>query len=63
MLELSDRSQYLEGHSADGGGGVDALVEHHQVDLAGLQQVGQLDHGQLHNGPAKIHIFKVPCQT
>jgi hypothetical protein len=43
MLELSDRSQYLEEHSADGGGGVDALVEHHQVDLAGLQQVGQLE--------------------
>jgi hypothetical protein len=21
------------------------------------------DHGQLHNGPAKIHIFKVPCLT
>jgi hypothetical protein len=21
------------------------------------------DHGQLHNGPAKIHVFKAPCLT
>ena len=21
------------------------------------------DHGQLHDGPPKIHIFKVPCLT
>jgi hypothetical protein len=21
------------------------------------------DHGQLHNGPPKIHLFKIPCQT
>jgi len=33
----------LEEHPADGGGGVDALVQDDQVDLAPLEVVGQLD--------------------
>ena len=32
MLELGDRAKDLEEHAADGGGGVDALVEDYQVD-------------------------------
>jgi hypothetical protein len=43
MLELGDRPEDLEKHPADGGGGVDALVEHDQIDAAGLKVLGQLD--------------------
>ena len=43
VFELGDRSEHLEEHSADGGGGVDALVEDDQVDAAALEVVGQLD--------------------
>jgi len=40
---LGDRDEDLEEHPADRGGGVDALVEHHQVDAAGLQVGGQFE--------------------
>jgi len=43
VFKLGDRAQDLEEHPAYGGGGVDALVEHHQIDTASLQLVGQLD--------------------
>ncbi len=43
MLEFGDRAQDLEEHAAHRGGGVDALVEHDQVDALGLQPLGQLD--------------------
>ena len=33
----------LEEDPAHGGGGVDALIEHHEVDATCLQLVGQLD--------------------
>jgi len=40
MLELGDRAEDLEEHPPDGGGGVDAPVEHHQVDAVGLEPFG-----------------------
>ena len=43
MLELCDRAEDLEEHPADGGGGVDPLVEHDEVDAAGLQQLREFD--------------------
>jgi hypothetical protein len=43
VLELGDRAEDLEEHPPDGGGSVDALVEHHQVDTAGLEALGQVD--------------------
>jgi hypothetical protein len=43
VLELGDGSEDLEEHPADGGGGVDALVEYDQVDAAFLELVGQFD--------------------
>ena len=42
VLELRDRPQDLEEHPADGGGGVHALVEDHQIDLALLENAGGL---------------------
>jgi hypothetical protein len=51
VLELGDRAEDLEEHAADRGGGVDALVEHHQVDPAGLKVLGQVD--QVFQGPAE----------
>jgi hypothetical protein len=38
-----DGSEDLEEHATDGGGGIDALVEDHRVDAAGLESLGQLD--------------------
>ena len=43
VLELGDGAEDLEEHPPDRGGGVDTLIEHHQVDLLGAQLVGQLD--------------------
>jgi hypothetical protein len=43
VLELSDGAEDVEEHPAHGGGGVDALVEHHQGIALGLQVFGQLD--------------------
>ncbi len=51
MLELGDRAEDLEEHAPSGGGGVDALVEHHQVDAAGPQLPGQVD--EVLEGPAE----------
>jgi hypothetical protein len=43
VLELGDRAEDLEEHPADCGGGVDALIEHHEVDAARLDVGGDLD--------------------
>jgi hypothetical protein len=43
VFELGDRAEVLEEHPPDRGGGVDALVEHHQVHPGRLQLVGQSD--------------------
>ena len=43
MLELGDRAEDLEEHPPHRGGGVDPLVEDHQVNSAGGQGVGQFD--------------------
>jgi len=43
VLELGDRAEDLEEHPPYGGGSVDALVEHHQVDAACLEALGQVD--------------------
>ena len=51
VLELGDRAEDLEEHPPDRGGGVDALVEHDQVDAAVLQLGGQLD--EVLQGPAE----------
>ena len=51
MLELGDRAEDLEEHPTQGGRGVDALIEHHQVDLALLQFLRQGD--QVFQRPAE----------
>ena len=43
VFEFGDGAQDLEEHAADGGGGVDALVEDHQVHASVLEGVGQFD--------------------
>jgi hypothetical protein len=43
VLEFCDRPENLKEHPPDRGRGVDALVQHHQVDLALLQILGQGD--------------------
>jgi hypothetical protein len=43
VLEFCDRAEDLEEHPPDDGRGVDALVEHDQVDLVLLQVLGQGD--------------------
>ena len=43
VFKLGDRAQDLEEHPAYGGGGVDALVEHDEVDAAVLELGGQGD--------------------
>jgi hypothetical protein len=43
VLELCDRPEDLEEHPPDRGRGVDALVEHDQVDFLLLQVLGQGD--------------------
>src|SRR5512143_2029859 len=43
VLERGDSSEYLEEHSPNSSGGVDALVEHDQVHAAILQLLRQLD--------------------
>jgi IS5 family transposase len=40
---LGDRTQDLKEHAPDRGGGVDALIENHQIHPARLQALGQLD--------------------
>lgn len=42
-LELGDCAEDVEEYLAHGGGGIDVLVVRDQVDLAGLQLLGQLD--------------------
>jgi hypothetical protein len=42
-LRFGDRAEDLEEHPPYGGGGVDSLVKHHQVDGAGLEVLGQVD--------------------
>jgi hypothetical protein len=51
VLEFRDRPDDGEEQPADRGGGVDALVQHHQIHPAGLQLLGQLD--QMLQRPAK----------
>ncbi len=51
VLEFGNGAEGLEKHPADGGRGVDALVEHHQVHTGGLQALGQLD--QMFQRPAQ----------
>jgi len=41
--ELGDGTEDLEEHAAEGGGGIDALVEDDQVDTAVLKLLGQLE--------------------
>jgi len=43
VLELGDRAEDLEEHPSHNGGGVDALVEHHQAHVALLQAPRQGD--------------------
>nr|WP_260605455.1 hypothetical protein [Streptomyces sp. WAC01280] len=43
MLELGYRSEDLEEHPPNCGGGVDAPVEDDEVDPVGLEVLGQLD--------------------
>ena len=43
VLELRDRPEDMEEHPSHSGGGVDALVEHDQIDAALLQEPGELD--------------------
>ena len=43
MFELGDGAEDVEEHSPDGGGSVYSLVEHHQVDAAVAEGLGQLD--------------------
>jgi hypothetical protein len=43
VFDIGDGAQDLEEHPPDGGGGVDALIEHDQVDTTGLQLAGQFD--------------------
>jgi hypothetical protein len=40
--ELGDGAQDVEEHPPDGGGSVDALVQHHQVHTSIVQGLGQL---------------------
>ncbi|WP_280259450.1 hypothetical protein [Nocardia abscessus] len=47
MLEFGDGAQDLEEHAPDRSGGVDALVQNHQVHAAVLQRLRQLDQGAL----------------
>lgn len=49
--QFCDRAEDLEDHPSDRGRGVDALVEHDQVDLAVLQVLGQ--GGQVLKGAAE----------
>ncbi len=41
--ELGDGTEDLEEHAAEGGGGIDTLVEDDQVDTAVLKLLGQLE--------------------
>ena len=43
LAEFGDRAEDLEEHPAHGSGGVDSLVQHDEVDPAGLQQLRELD--------------------
>jgi len=43
MFEFGDRAEDLEEHPAHGSGGVDPLVQHDEVDPAGLQQLREFD--------------------
>ena len=43
VFELGDRAEDLKEHPPDGGGGVDAMIEQHQVDMTVLQLFGQVD--------------------
>src|SRR6266545_1160985 len=51
VFELGDGAEDLEEHPAQRGRGVDALVEHHQVDAPLVQLGGQLD--EVLEGPAE----------
>ncbi len=43
MLELRDRADDLKEQTPDGGGRVDPLVQHHEIDAAGVEEFGELD--------------------
>lgn len=43
VLELGDGSEDLEEHAADGGGGVDALVQDDEVHTPRVELLGQVD--------------------
>ena len=51
MLELGDGAEDLEEHPTDRRRGVDALVQHHEVDTPGFKLAGQGD--QVLEGAAK----------
>ena len=55
MLELGDRAEDLKEHPADRGRRVDALVEHDEVHLLGLQLLGQR-HQVLERAPEAIEL-------
>lgn len=55
VFELGDGAEDLEEHAAYRGGGVDALVEHDQVDAAFVQVGGQVD--EVCEGPAESVEF------
>ena len=51
VFELGDGAEDLEEHPPDRGGGVDALVEHDQVDVVVVQLLGEVD--ELFQRPAE----------
>jgi hypothetical protein len=70
VLELGDRTEDLEQHASNDGGGVDALVEYHQVHPSGFQVVrddGPVPRGSLLGclQPADLSLFgqRLRCCT
>ena len=55
VLELGDRAEDLKEHPADRRRRIDALVEHDEVDLLGLQLLGQR-HQMLERAPEAIEL-------
>lgn len=61
VFELGNRPEDLEEHPADGGGGVDALIEHDEIHLLGLELLGQLD--EVFQGAAESVELQVVSRT